>query len=86
MEFGPLYGAHVGGVRLVQQDGEFAKYRAGLRDRGDLHAVSDNLDQTLPKNKQLPSRRPGCQYSFSGIKSRCREGRETLIEGGKVQN
>ena len=86
MEFGPLQGAHVGGMGLVQDDGEFAEYRARLGDGRDLQAVSDDLDGTVAQDEQLPGRRPGFQHGFTGLVNRYRKGSETLLESFWVRN
>ena len=46
-------GPHVSCVWLVQQNRQLAEYRARFRNPGDLRSFPNDLDYTLPEEKQL---------------------------------
>jgi hypothetical protein len=53
IELGLLLGPHISRMRLVQEHGLFAEYRARYQHTGDLHSVIDDLYAATPKKKQL---------------------------------
>jgi len=44
---------HVGGVRLVEEDGELTEHRPRLADRSDDETVLNHLDQTVSQYVEL---------------------------------
>ena len=73
MKLRRFQGAHVGGVRLIEQRGEFAEHRAGFRHLGDLDAAFDDADRAGFEDDEPPGIGAFGEHGLAGAVARERK-------------
>jgi hypothetical protein len=76
----------VGGVRLVEEDGEVAEDCPGLTDFGDGDAVLYHLDQAVSRDVQPASSLAGGQDAIALVVGRDGQGRKIIEHHGSFED